>query len=62
MHLDHKESSESFDDQMKDTVLIAYKNKISQMRRIYIKFMHGELLIGTTRGLFSMRQRIRMER
>ena len=34
LDLDHKESYESFDDQAKDTVQIAYKNEDSQMRKI----------------------------
>ena len=57
-----KEDSELSDNQAKDTALTVYKNKISQMRRIYVKFMPEMSLIGTTRSLFSMKQGIRMER
>ena len=57
-----KEDSELFDNQAKDTVPTVYKNKISQMRRIYVKFMSEVSLIETTRSLFFMKQKIRMKR
>jgi len=53
--LDHRENYELSDDQMRDTVLTVYRNKVNQMRRIYIKFMHEESLAGTIRNLSSMR-------
>ena len=37
--LNLKENFELFKDQMRDIVLIVFKNKISQMKRIYVKFM-----------------------
>ena len=37
-----KENFELSEDQMRDIVLIVFKNGISQMRRIYVKFMLGE--------------------
>ena len=60
--LNLKEDSKLFDDQAKDTVPTVYKNEVSQMRRIYVEFMPGVSLVGTTRSLFSMKQEIRMER
>jgi hypothetical protein len=60
--LDLKENSELFDDRAKDTVPIAYRNEVNQMKRIYVEFTHGGSLAGTTRSFFSMRQGIRMER
>ncbi len=60
--LDLKENFELFDNQAKDTMPIAYKNKINQMKRIYVKFTHGGSLTKTTRSFFSMRQGIRMKR
>ena len=33
LDLDHKESCESFDDQIKDTMQIAYKNEDNQIKK-----------------------------
>ena len=37
--LDLKESYELFENQARDIIQTAYKNKINQIRKIYIKFM-----------------------
>ena len=60
--LDLKESYELFENQARDIIQTAYKNKINQIRKIYIKFMLKELLAGTIRSSFFIRQKLRMER
>ena len=60
--LDLKENFKLSEDQMRDIVLIVFKNKVSQMRRIYVKFMLENELNEIIRSSFFMKQEIRMEK